>query len=76
MGDHRIPASIEIASSAIITSFAHGLASETSAIYEQPGLKVTSLPGQDKLRADVRISPEKFVEHVEQYGRHLCPGPG
>lgn len=39
-----------------------------AAIYEQLGLKVTYLPGQDKLRADVTISPEKFLEHIEQYG--------
>jgi site-specific DNA recombinase len=39
-----------------------------AAIYEQLGLKVTYLPGQDKLRADVTISPEKFLEHTEQYG--------
>jgi hypothetical protein len=39
-----------------------------AAIYEQLGLQVTYLPGQDKLRADVTISPEKFLEHIEQYG--------
>ena len=39
-----------------------------AAIYGQLGLKVTYLPGQDKLRADVTISPEKFLEHVDQYG--------
>jgi site-specific DNA recombinase len=37
-------------------------------IYEQLGLKVTYLPGQDKLRADVTISPETFVPKSEQYG--------
>jgi hypothetical protein len=31
-----------------------------AAIYGQLGLKVTYLTGQDKLRADVTISPEKF----------------
>ena len=39
-----------------------------AAIYEQLGLKVTYLPGQEKIRADVTISPEKFLEHAEQYG--------
>jgi DNA invertase Pin-like site-specific DNA recombinase len=39
-----------------------------AAIYEQLELKVTCLPGQDKLRADVTISPEKFLEQKEQYG--------
>ena len=39
-----------------------------AAIYEQLGLKITYLPGQDKLRADVTISPETFVQKSEQYG--------
>jgi hypothetical protein len=39
-----------------------------AAIFEQLGLKVTYLPGQDKLRAGVTISPEKFLEHVDEYG--------
>ena len=39
-----------------------------AAIYEQLGLKVIYLPGQDKLRADVTISPETFVPKSEQYG--------
>jgi site-specific DNA recombinase len=39
-----------------------------TAIYGQLGLKITYLPGQDKLRADVTISPEKFLEHVDEYG--------
>jgi hypothetical protein len=39
-----------------------------AAIYEQLGLKVTCLPGQDKLRADVTISPETFAPKSEQYG--------
>ena len=43
-------------------------AAEKAAIYEQLGLHVTYLPGQDKLRAEVTISPEKFVEHIDQYG--------
>jgi hypothetical protein len=37
-------------------------------IYSQLGLKVTYLPGQDKLRADVTISPEKFLEQPDEYG--------
>jgi site-specific DNA recombinase len=37
-------------------------------IYGQLVLKVTYLPGQDKLRADVTISPEKFLEQPDQYG--------
>ena len=41
---------------------------EKAAIYDQFGLKVTFKPGQDKLRAEVTISPERFVEHIEQYG--------
>ena len=39
-----------------------------AAIYEQLGLKITYLPGQEKIRADVTISPEKFLIHTEQYG--------
>jgi hypothetical protein len=39
-----------------------------AAIYGQLGLKVTYLRGQDKLRADVTISPEKFLEQPDQYG--------
>jgi hypothetical protein len=39
-----------------------------AAIYAQLGLKVTYLPGQDKLRANVTISPEKFLEQPDQYG--------
>ena len=39
-----------------------------AAIYEQLGLKVTYMPRQNKLRADVTISPEKFLEHIDQYG--------
>jgi hypothetical protein len=39
-----------------------------AAIYHQLGLKVTYLPGQDKLRADVTISPETFASESEQHG--------
>ena len=39
-----------------------------AAIYEQLGLKVTYLPGQDKLRADVTISPETFAPKSDKYG--------
>jgi site-specific DNA recombinase len=39
-----------------------------AAIYKQLGLKVTYLPGQDKLRADVTISPEKFAGQPDKYG--------
>ena len=31
-------------------------------------LKVTYLPGEDKIRADVTISPETFVQEDAQYG--------
>jgi hypothetical protein len=39
-----------------------------AAVYEQLGLKVTYLPGQDKLRADVTISPETFAPKSDKYG--------
>ena len=39
-----------------------------AAIYGQLGLKVTYLPGQGKLRADVTISPEIFVGQTDKYG--------
>jgi hypothetical protein len=39
-----------------------------AAIYEQLGLKVTYLPGQDKIRADVTISPEIFAGQAGKYG--------
>jgi len=39
-----------------------------AAIYEQLGLKVTYLPGQDKIRADVTISPDKFEQLDEHHG--------
>jgi site-specific DNA recombinase len=41
---------------------------EKAAIYDQLDLKVTVKPGQDKLQAEVTISPERFVEQTEQYG--------
>jgi site-specific DNA recombinase len=37
-------------------------------IYEQLGLKVTYLPGEDKIRADVTISPEIFAGQTGVYG--------
>ena len=40
-----------------------------AAICEQLGLKVTYLPGQDKSRTDVTISPETFAPKSEQYGK-------
>ena len=39
-----------------------------AAIYEQLGLKVTYLPGEDKLRADVTISPASFAPKSDKYG--------
>ena len=41
---------------------------EKAAIYDQLGLKVTLQPGQDKIRAEVTIRPENYVEQTEQYG--------
>jgi hypothetical protein len=41
---------------------------EKAAIYDQLDLQVTFRPGRDKLRAEVTISPERFVELIEQYG--------
>jgi hypothetical protein len=41
---------------------------EKAATCDQLGLKVTVKPGQDKLRAEITISPERFVQHIEQYG--------
>ena len=38
-----------------------------AAIYEQLGLKITYLPGQDKIRADVTISPEIFAGQAGKY---------
>jgi hypothetical protein len=37
-------------------------------IYEQLGLKVTYLPAQNKLRADVTVSPDTFAGQAEKYG--------
>ena len=39
-----------------------------AAIYDQLDLKVTFKPGEAKLRAKVTISPENYIEHVEQGG--------
>jgi hypothetical protein len=39
-----------------------------TAIYEQLGLKVTYLPGQDKIRADVTICPDKLAGQTDKYG--------
>jgi hypothetical protein len=39
-----------------------------AAIYEQLGLKITYLPGQDKIRAEVTISPEIFAGQADKYG--------
>ena len=39
-----------------------------TAIYEQLGLKVTYLPGQDKIRADVTISTEISAGQTGKYG--------
>ncbi len=47
-----------------------------AAIYEQLSLKVTYLPGQDKLRADVTISPETFAPKSEQYGKWVVVPEG
>jgi len=45
-----------------------------TAIYEQLGPKVTYLPGQDKLRADVTISPEAFAPKKRTiWGNGSCP---
>jgi hypothetical protein len=39
-----------------------------AAVYTQLGLKVTYLPGQDKIRADVTISPDIFAGQAGKYG--------
>ena len=44
-----------------------------AAIYEQLGLKVTYLPGEDKIRADVTISPETFADQRTIWGNGSCP---
>jgi hypothetical protein len=41
---------------------------EKTAIYDQLGLKITFKPGDAKIRAEVTIGPEKYVEHAEQCG--------
>jgi hypothetical protein len=38
-----------------------------AAICEQPGLKITYLPGQDKIRADVTVSPDIFAGQAGKY---------
>jgi hypothetical protein len=44
-------------------------AAEKAVIYDQLGLKVTYLPGQDRLRAEVTVSPENYVEPYGDTGR-------
>jgi site-specific DNA recombinase len=39
-----------------------------AAVYTQLGLRVTYLPGQDKIRADVTISPDIFAGQAGKYG--------
>ena len=41
---------------------------EKAAIYDQLDLKVTFKPGEARLRAEVTIGPENYVEHAEQCG--------
>ena len=41
---------------------------EKAAIYDRLGLKITFKPEQARIRAEVTINPEKYVEHIEQYG--------
>src|SRR5713226_7424940 len=41
---------------------------EKAAIYDQLELKVTFKPGEARIRAEVTIGPEKYVEHAEQCG--------
>jgi hypothetical protein len=41
---------------------------EKTAIYDQLGLKITFKPGDAKIRAEVTIGPEKYVEHTKQCG--------
>jgi site-specific DNA recombinase len=43
-------------------------AAEKAAIYDRLGLKITFKPEQARIRAEVTINPEKYVEHIEQYG--------
>ena len=41
---------------------------EKAAIYDQLSLKVTFKPGETKIRAEVTIGPENYVEHAQQCG--------
>ena len=41
---------------------------EKAAISDQLGLKVTFKPGEAKIRAEVTIGPENYVEHAQQCG--------
>ena len=41
---------------------------EKAAIYDQLGLNVTYKPGEAKIRAEVTIGPEKYVQHAQQRG--------
>jgi site-specific DNA recombinase len=41
---------------------------EKAAIYDQLDLKVIFKPGEAKIRAEVTIGPENYVEHAEQCG--------
>jgi hypothetical protein len=43
-------------------------AAEKAAIYDQLDLKVTFKPGEAKIRAEVTIGPENYVEHAQQCG--------
>ena len=43
-------------------------AAEKAAIYDQLDLKVTFKPGETKIRAQVTIGPEKYVDHAQQRG--------
>jgi hypothetical protein len=43
-------------------------AAEKAAIYDQLDLKVTFKPGEAKIRAEVTVGPENYVEHAEQCG--------
>jgi hypothetical protein len=45
---------------------------EKAAIYDQLGLKVTFRPGEAKIRAEVTIGPENYVEHA-MWGYGSCP---
>ena len=41
---------------------------EKATIYDQLDLKVIFKPGEAKLRAEVTIGPENYIEHAEQCG--------